>query len=403
MKWPTLTINDLCKVSGGKRLPSGHNYKVIKTNHPYIRITDMSYNTISTDNLLYISDETFSRISRYTISKDDLYISIAGTIGYVGKIPEYIDGANLTENCAKLSNFSNEIYRDFLLYYLRSSKGNGELLSRKGGASQPKLALERIKTVPVPVPPIEVQIRISNILSAYDDLIENNQKQIKLLEEAAMRLYKDWFVNLRFPGYETVKIVNGAPEGWSKSTVGEETSMLRRGISPKYNEKGKSIVINQKCIRQFMVSLEESRYQDKPFLEEMRLVDGDVVICSTGTGTLGRVGQIFGDLYECTFDSHVTLVRANNKIGKNYLGQALYFQQPYFENMGKGSTNQTELSKTSISLLPIVIPSERVLNDFERIVQNIREKMLCCANTIERLKLSRDKLLPKLMSGEIEV
>ena len=356
---------------------------------------------INSDEGYFISEKDFHKINeRSLVEQWDVLMSMIGTIGEAAIVKEQPDYA--IKNVA-LFKCGDEHKAKWLYYYLCSPSGRGQLFGNQKGASQQFVSLTQLRNLQIPLLDDSIMKQITNILSKYDDLIENNQKQIKLLEEAAMRIYREWFVNLRFPGYETVKIVNGVPEGWSKSTVGEETSMLRRGISPKYNEKGKSIVINQKCIRQFMVSLEESRYQDKPFLEELRLVDGDVVICSTGTGTLGRVGQIFGDLYECTFDSHVTLVRANNNIGKNYLGQALYFQQPYFENMGKGSTNQTELSKTSISLLPIVIPSERVLNDFERIVQNIREKMLCCANTIERLKLSRDKLLPKLMSGEIEV
>ena len=247
MKWPIYKINDICKVSGGKRLPKGHQFVDSKTKHPYIRITDMSFDSLSTDGLLYITEETFKHISRYTISKDDIYISIAGTIGYVGKIPEFIDGANLTENCAKLSEFSDEINRDYLLYYLRSPRGNGELLVRKGGASQPKLALERIKTVPVPVPPINIQSRIANILSAYDDLIQNNQKQIKLLEEAAMRLYTEWFVNLRFPGHENTKIVDGVPEGWSLKKL-IDIADITMGQSPKseyYNDRQQGLPFHQ--------------------------------------------------------------------------------------------------------------------------------------------------------------
>ena len=369
-------------------------YKLVTSKH-------IKNGQINSDEGYYISEKDYHKINeRSLVEQWDVLMSMIGTIGEAAIVKVQPDYA--IKNVA-LFKCGVEQKAKWLYYYLCSSDGKGQLFGNQKGASQQFVSLTQLRNLRIPVLDNTSMIKTTEILSVYDDLIENYQKQIKLLEEAAMRLYREWFVNLRFPGYETTKIVDGLPEGWNKSTVGEVTSMLRRGISPKYNKKGKSIVINQKCIRQFMVSLEESRYQDKPFLEDMRLVDGDVVICSTGTGTLGRVGQIFGDLYECTFDTHVTLVRANNNIGKNYLGQALCFLQPYLKNMGKGSTNQTELSRASISLIPIVVPSERVLNDFERIVQSIREKMLCCANIVERLKLSRDKMLPKLISGEIEV
>lgn len=396
-----ITVGELGKVVTGNTPP--RNQPSLYGNHTiFIKPTDIS----ETSKYTYTPEECYSEkgANKYKNSLIPKGATCVVTIGSIGK-KITMAHTDCYINQAMNAIIPNENYDEEYVYYL--IKNNlSKLKSIDSGTSSGRENVSKSSFSNMGLYVVDnkdSQIQIGKILSAYDDLIENNQNQIKLLEEAAMRLYKEWFVNLRFPRYETARIVDRLPEGWNKSTVGEVTSMLRRGISPKYNKKGKSIVINQKCIRQFMVSLEESRYQDKPFLEDMRLVDGDVVICSTGTGTLGRVGQIFGDLYECTFDTHVTLVRANNNIGKNYLGQALCFLQPYLKNMGKGSTNQTELSRASISLIPIVVPSERVLNDFERIVQSIREKMLCCANIVERLKLSRDKMLPKLISGEIEV
>ena len=112
--------------------------------------------------------------------------------------------------------------------------------------------------VPIEIPSFDTQNRIVGILSAYDNLIENNQKQIKLLEEAAQRLYKEWFVDLRFPGYETTPVVDGVPEGWEQRSLGDVASILRRGISPKYDDKGKYLVISQKCIRQSIMDINEA-------------------------------------------------------------------------------------------------------------------------------------------------
>ena len=271
------------------------------------------------------------------------------------------------------------------------------------GTAQYNLSWQKLSTIKFPAPPIETQRRIADILSAYDDLIENNRKQIKLLEEAAQRLYKEWFVDLHFPGHEHTKIVDGVPEGWEKSTVSNISSVLRRGISPKYNDQAELMVINQKCIRQTVVTFDEARKQEKPFPEEMNLQDGDTVICSTGAGTLGRVGQIFGNYPQTTFDSHVTLVRAKLDFGTQYLFHFLKSQQEYLMGMGKGSTNQLELSRGTIQDLGILVPIKEIGKEFETLAQPFHDKIGVTNAEIRHLQNARDRLLPKLMSGEVEV
>lgn len=395
MKWPIYKINDICKVSGGKRLPKGHQFVDSKTKHPYIRITDMSFDSLSTDALLYITEETFKHISRYTISKDDIYISIAGTIGYVGKIPEFIDGANLTENCAKLSEFSDEINMDYLLYYLRSPRGNGELLVRKGGASQPKLALERIKTVPVPVPPINIQSRIANILSAYDDLIQNNKKQIKLLEEAAMRLYTEWFVNMRFPGHENTKIVDGVPEGWSRKKL-IDIADITMGQSPKseyYND----------------------RQQGLPFHQGVTNYGYRFVIDDTYSTSYTRIAEAGSIL----FSVRAPVGRMNITKNKIVIGRGLaainhreglqsflfYMLKNRFykdDLIGNGAI-YASITKSALHSQEFLIPSDNLANKFNSVAKSIDQQITNADRQIILLKQARDKLLPKLMNGDIEV
>lgn len=271
------------------------------------------------------------------------------------------------------------------------------------GTAQDNLSWQKLSTIKFPAPPIEIQSHIADILSAYDDLIENNRKQIKLLEEAAQRLYKEWFVDLRFPGYEHTKIVDGVPEGWGKKSISSISSVLRRGISPKYNDQGIYTVINQKCIRQTVVSFDEARKQEKIYSEELNLQDSDTVICSTGAGTLGRVGQVFGNYNNTTFDSHVTLIRAKKEIGKQYLFQSLKFNQSYFTDMGKGSTNQLELSRETIQNLAVFIPTKDIINRFELLAQALHDRITLLSNEIIRLQEARDRLLPELMSGEMKI
>lgn len=291
----------------------------------------------------------------------------------------------------------------FLTYHFKHDGFRIAIAGNAVGANIQNLSQGRLSAYIAHIPPIETQRRIADILSAYDDLIENNRKQIKLLEEAAQRLYKEWFVDLRFPGREHTRIVDGVPEGWEKMTVFDVSSVLRRGISPQYNDQGRSVVINQKCIRHSIVDFSEARYQEKPFPEELNIQDSDTVICSTGAGTLGRVGQIFGKYPQTTCDSHVTLVRAKANFGKQYLFHSLKSRQSYLMGMGKGSTNQLELSRSVIQDLDILVPTIEIRNNFEELTQLIHDQIKTISAEIERLQDNRDRLLPKLMSGEVEL
>ena len=269
------------------------------------------------------------------------------------------------------------------------------------GAAQDNLSWEKLSTILFPAPPIEVQTKIADILSTYDNLIENNKKQIKLLEEAAQRLYKEWFVDLRFPGHETTPIVDGVPEGWERMVLSEVTSVLKRGISPKYSDNGKYSVINQKCIRSSIMDISESRRQEKEYAPTLNLQDSDTVICSTGTGTLGRVGRVYGDYPNTTFDSHVTLVRA--KENPNYIYHVVKSQQEYLMGMGRGSTNQQELYRDVIERLVVLCPSQDILLKADRVLNAIHCKIKAVYLQNNLLVESRDRLLPKLMNGELEV
>ncbi|KHF29517.1 EcoKI restriction-modification system protein HsdS [Paenibacillus sp. P1XP2] len=149
--WRILRIGDIAEVRGGKRLPKGHELLSNRTEHPYIRITDIDNGRINMRNLMYLKDETFKQISRYIINKNDLFVSIVGTVGIVGSINPNLNNANLTENMAKITIF-DVTNKHYLLYYLKSNIGQQLLLSRSVGSTQPKLALIRIKNVPVLLP-----------------------------------------------------------------------------------------------------------------------------------------------------------------------------------------------------------------------------------------------------------
>ena len=398
MSWEKVRLGDVTDSCLGKMLDQEKNKGEYQ---PYLANLNVRWGTFDLDNLSQMRFEDDEQ-ERYGLRYGDLVVCEGGEPGRCAIWKDQIHGMKIQKALHRVRVHECLDYRYLFYWFLLAGK-RGILEQYFTGATIKHLPGQKLKSVVIDMPPIESQHRIADILSTYDDLIENNQKQIKLLEEAAQRLYKEWFVDLRFPGYEHTKIVDGVPERWEQSTVAAVSSVLRRGISPRYNENGKSVVINQKCIRQTVVTFDESRRQEKSYPEDMNLQDSDAVICSTGAGTLGRVGQIFGDCPDTTFDSHVTMVRASNEFGKQYLFQSLKAQQTYLMGMGKGSTNQLELSRGTIQDLEIYIPSKKVLNQFEQVAQPIHDKISVISKSILQLQTARDHLLPKLMSGEVEV
>lgn len=166
-EWRTAKLGDICDVKGGKRLPKGCSLTADVTAHPYIRVADMRMGYIDTANIMYVPEDVAKSITRYTINSDDLFISVAGTLGLAGEVPPSLDGANLTENADKLTNI--KINKKFLLYFLQSERIQKEIERARTTNAQPKLALERIRQFNVPMPSDKEQARIADIISTMVD------------------------------------------------------------------------------------------------------------------------------------------------------------------------------------------------------------------------------------------
>lgn len=181
VSWEVKRLEEICNVKGGKRLPKGYQLLDEKTNNPYIRVADMYESGVNLNDIKYVPSEISDKIKSYRISKDDLFISVAGTLGIVGKIPDELDGANLTENADKLCDI--KINKEFLMRVLQSSTIQNIIEAEKTSNAQPKLALARIREFIIPVPSKDEQEKISFILSAVDNKIEEYENKKQKLEE----------------------------------------------------------------------------------------------------------------------------------------------------------------------------------------------------------------------------
>ena len=346
-------------------------------------------------------------LERYQLAEGDVILAMDRPIVGDGLKMAWIKQedlpALLVQRVCRLRGKQGIALTNFIRYVLAAPDFSAHIHRITTGANIPHISGKDIAAYEFELLGIDDQARIVECLSAYDDLIATNQRRIALLEEAARRLYREWFVSLRFPGHETVPVKDGVPEGWSKTPIAEQSSFLNRGITPKYDDTAKGWVINQKCIRDGRISMEPARRQSKDVKPERLVREGDVLINSTGAGTLGRVAQVRAPIENCTVDTHVTIARPFDEISSTYFGQALLELAPTFSAMGKGATNQLELSRADIGAVEIWQPPQHLVIEFDRLIAPMLEQAEQLGSANLSLIEARDLLLPKLMSGQLDV
>ena len=368
-------------IKSGKRLPKGAIFSDEITPYPYIRARDIKAGRIYVDELAFLTKEVQKRIAQYIVNTNDVVITIVGaSVGDVGFVTPELNGFNLTENAVRLTGFSKCVNPRYLLYVLNSKKYWELMQQIAGGSAQPKLGIYKIESIPLELPSIEKQNSIVELLSTYDNLIENNQKQIKLLEEAAQRLYKEWFVDLRFPGHEDVQIVDGVPEGWKQSKV-TELLEIKYGKDHKALEDGKIPVYGSggvmRRVKQILYSGESVLIPRKGSLNNILYVDCDFWTIDTMFYSIPRMKDVakYSYLYLITRDM-------------------------YSFNIGAAVPSMTT---KILDGMDILLPDETALAKFETAVSPLFEKKKLLEKQNEQLTEARDRLLPKLMSGEIEL
>ena len=297
---------------------------------------------------------------------------------------------------------NDNIDSTFLYYVLSDDSFFDHMMSSANGTKMPRGNRKLIPSFEIPLPPLSTQHRIASILSRYDSLIENYQKQIKLLEEAAQRLYKEWFIDLRFPGHENTMIVDGVPEGWEKKPV-KTIIELQSGYAFKssaFMDDGIYKIVTIKNVKDGAFDGENvSKIASIP--EKMPkhciLENGDILLSLTGN--VGRVCIVNGKNY--LLNQRVAKLKSAYKA----YTYCLFRSRDMFievNNLANGAAQQN-VSSIRIGEMKILIPEKKWLDDFERTVSNYILGIITLQSQIRFLTEVRDRLLPKLMSGEIAV
>lgn len=390
MKYPTTQIKDICSLvtSGGTPLTSMESF-YFPPEIPWLKTAEVNYCRIY-DTEKYISREGLARSSAKLIPANSVIVAMYGQGDTAGRVA--INKIPLSTNQACCNLIINDEKADYEFVYYALSTLYDKLVSLKNGGAQPNLNAGIIKAIEIPYPDIENQRRIASILSAYDDLIENNRKQIKLLEEAAQRLYKEWFVDLRFPGWEDAEIVDGVPVGWKRKRLVDiadvQYGFAFNGALFNSDKKGTPII----RIRN-IPSSSTSDYTTEQADEQYLVNNGDIVVGMDGEFHINSWAGEQSYLVQRT-----CRIKPIEPDMNGFLLWAIYGPIKYFEKTVVGAT-VAHLGKKHIDTIELLVSPEQFYLPFK----SIFDKRQLLMNQIRKLSEARDRLLPKLMSGELEV
>lgn len=403
MKWEKVKLGDICKyvTSGGTPKSSIKEYYEPKQ-IPWLKTKEVNYCRIY-ETESYISKDGLDNSSAKMIPQNSVIVAMYGQGDTAGRVA--INKIPLTTNqaCCNLIIDETKAYYEFVYYQLVTLYE--KMVSLKNGGAQPNLNAAIIKSIEIKLPPLKTQRYIADILSSYDNLIENNQKQIKLLEEAAQRLYKEWFVDLRFPGHENTKIVDGVPEGWQYEKLGDLVKTTSGGTPSRrkseYYVNGNIRWIKTKELNdRFIFETEEHITEDAVKNSSAKVLPEGALIVAMYGATIGKIGITATEM-ACN-QACCAFISFDDMISKEYLYCWLMDNREYLVSQGKGAA-QSNLSQEMIRNFSLLCPDKKVIKIFTEIVTTMLENKRVLENKILMLSEARDDLLPKLMSGEVEV
>ena len=271
-----------------------------------------------------------------------------------------------------------------------------DINSMDSGSAIPSTDRYEIYGIEVDLPSVEEQQRVVTLLECFDRKLLINEKINENLQQQMQALFKLWFVE--YSPFDSVE-----PKEWENVNLEEITSLISRGIAPKYSDDSAQMVINQKCIRNHMIDLSLARAHTPKTINEKWLRFGDLLINSTGDGTLGRTAQVWFQPQNLTVDSHVTIVRPIKENLIFYIGLWGMLHEREIESLHTGSTGQTELPRERVKALELLLPDDEILDHFNTLVAPMADAIVSNQEESNRLAALRNVLLPKLMSGEIDV
>jgi len=404
------TIGELAEIIDGDR---GSNYpkqdEFFDTGFClFLNTGNVTKDGFSFDSVQFITEEKDGLLKKGRLQRGDIVYTTRGTVGnaafYSSSVP--YEHVRINSGMVILRCRDEIVDTRFLYQVLKSEYYRPFFKKYCTGSAQPQLPIKNLSTIALEIPDKESQIHIADILSAYDSLIENNQKQIKLLEEAAQRLYKEWFIDLRFPGYETTPVHDGVPEGWEITEIGKVCETIGGGTpstaKPDYYENGtiRWVTPTDLTKKRSIILLDtEKRITNEGLNNSSTKLLPPETILMTSRASIGYFALCEHEV--CTNQGFISCVPFSDDL-RYYLLFNLMNRVEEIKGKATGSTFR-EIAKRTFREMAFVIPTETLLIHFQKMIAPIVSQMRIIEKENETLIQARDRLLSKLMSGEIEV
>ena len=397
-EWKKVKLGEVCDTQYGFTASTVQQ----DTGTQFLRITDIVPQLIDWNTVPYCQIQEKDR-EKYLLHKGDIVVARTGaTVGYAKYIKEDVPAVFASYLVRLLVN-SIDVDRHYVGLCVESNLFKEYIQSISNGSAQPNANAQMISSFEINLPPLSTQHRIATILSRYDSLIENYQKQIKLLEEAAQRLYKEWFVDLHFPGHENTKIVDGVPEGWEKKSIGEIGTVIT-GKTPSTSNKenyGGSIPFitipdmhtGIYPVSSVFLSEKGAESQSKKYIPQGALI----VSC------IGTAGLVCITKERCQTNQQINSLILDDKEMLHYMYFVFLSLKEHLNNIGSNGATMTNVNKSKFEGIDIVVPSSCIIRDFSQRTTPYFENIKSLQSQLRLLTEARDRLLPKLMNGEIAV
>jgi type I restriction enzyme S subunit len=416
--WKQYKLEEVCRriTSGGTPLTSKKEYYENGT-IPWLKTTEV-HKEIIRETDTFITEEGLKNSSAKLIEENSIVVAMYGDGGTAGKIALTKIPISTNQACCNLTVDESKAYYSFIYYYLKMNYDN--LVNLKSGGSQQNLNALTIRKFPILLPPLPTQKRIASILSAYDDLIEVNNQRIKLLEETARELYKEWFVRMRFPEYQKSKFKKGIPTDWRIEPIGKVIDYHIGGGWGNDNKDNRFSVAGYVIrgtdipkVRAGQANQDVYRFHKASNMKSRELIEGDIVFESAGGSEgqpLGRTCYITQAMMDAYGDKVMAASFCKQIRTTSIPSLYLYYFLNYLYDTGMIEAYQVQSTGISnyqfepfLKFQQIILPKDDLMQSFHDKAILMQKQITVLGQQNNQLRQIRDRLLPRLISGKLEV
>ncbi|MDM8549189.1 restriction endonuclease subunit S [Desulfobacterales bacterium HSG2] len=407
--WKLVKLSKICNNDGGIQTgPFGsqlHQEDYVDNGTPIITVEHLGDNEIIHKNLPGVSDEDKKRLKKFILETGDIVFSRVGSVDRSSIVRENENGWLFSGRCLRVRGNKETIDPYYLSHFFGLQTFKSYVRNNAVGATMPSLNTSIMSNLLIILPPILIQQKIASVLSAYDDLIENNNRRIAILEQMAQSIYKEWFVRMRFPGYQNAEFADGLPKGWIKQKVGDTFEITGGGTpSKEKNEYWKNGDIDwytptDITSNGLFLTSSKLKINDLGLARSSAKLFPPYSIMMTSRATIGEIG--INTKEACTNQGFITCL-PNERISYLYIYFWIKYHKKLIILLSSGATF-AEMTKSVFKKMDILVPSQEATDEFFNITDPMFKQIEALIKKNINLKKTRDLLLPRLITAKLSV